>query len=295
MRKIFTNVKAVITSMVIMATVAGSVSCTYDDTAVWGEINKIKQDVEQLRTELDGVLAIVKNLQSGDLAIRKVELQEDGSKIVTLSNGSKITIYPKGGGHTEVVTITTGADGVRYWAMYDGLGQAQPILVDGKKVPVADLVPQTQVNAEGAIEVSFDGGNTWIVTGYEESVADAIIENVEVVYSDWQTDADGNPLGLYCVVTFTDGSTMKVGMQNGKLVLDADSMFVAYGMTGEFYIQIQDAVDFIMQTPEGWECDAELKAKKEYMALTIKAPTLEAINAGEALSSGIIKLMVNLI
>ena len=289
MRKIFTSMKAVITSVVVMAVVAGSVSCTYDDTAVWKEINSIKGQLEQLRTDLDGVLEIVNGLQKGDLAIRKVEQQADGSKLVTLSNGAKLTIYPKGGGYEQVVT-TLLEDGVRYWAMYDTLGNVQPILVGGEKVPVADLVPVTQVN-DGAIEVSFDGGNTWILTGYAESITDTIITNVEVVYSEWQTDADGNPLGLYCNVTFADGSTMKVGMQNGKLVLAADSMFVSYGNTGTFYIDIQDAVDYITQIPEGWECDAVLKTKQDRMELTFTAPTLEEINAGKAVESGVAKIM----
>ncbi len=289
MRKIFTSMKAMITSVVVMAVVASSVSCTYDDTAVWKEINSIKGQLEQLRTDLDGVLEIVNGLQKGDLAIRKVEQQADGSKLVTLSNGAKLTIYPRGGGYDQVVT-TLLEDGVRYWAMYDTLGNVQPILVDGEKVPVADLVPVTQIN-DGAIEVSFDGGNTWIVTGYTESITDTIITNVEVVYSEWQTDADGNPLGLYCNVTFADGSTMKVGMQNGKLVLAADSMFVSYGNTGTFYIDIQDAVDYITQIPEGWECDAQLKVKQNRMELTFTAPTLEEINAGKAVESGVAKIM----
>ena len=290
MRKIFTSFKAMVTFMVMMAVVAGAVSCSYDDTAVWNEINKIKKEVEQLRTDLDDVLSIVNGLETGNLAIRKVEQKADGSQVVYLSNGMQLTVYPKGGGLIDVVT-TVFVDGVRYWAMYDAYGVAQAIYVNGSMVPVADLTPITQVT-DGGIEVSFDGGKTWILTGYTESITDTIITNVEVVYSDWQTDADGNPLGLYCVVTFADGTTMKVGMQNGKLVLSADSMFVSYGSTGVFYIDIQDAVDYITQIPEGWTCETELRVKQERMTLTFTAPTLEAINAGEAVESGIAKLMV---
>ena len=289
MRKIFTSMKAIVTSVVVMAVVAGSVSCAYDDTAVWNEIKKIKKEIVQLRTDLDNVLNIVSGLENGDLAIRKVEQKGDGSQVITLSNGKQITIYPKGGGLADVIT-TVMVDGVRYWAIYDVNGKANAIYVDGNMVSVA-ITPMTQVT-DGGIEVSFDGGNTWILTGYTESITDTIIANVEVVYSDWQTDADGNPLGLYCIVTFSDGTTMKVGMQNGKLVLDADSMFVSYGNTGEFYIGVQDAVDYILQTPEGWVCEAELKAKQERMILSVTAPTFEAIAAGEALSSAVVKLMV---
>ena len=291
MRKIFTNFKVMMTSVVVMAIAASSVSCMYDDTAVWKEINTIKKEVQQLRSDLDNVLGIVNGLQTGDLAIRKVEQKGDGSQVITLSNGKQITIYPKGGGLVDVVT-TIMVDGVRYWAMYDVNGEPQAIFVGGNMVPVADLAPMTQVNDNGGIEVSFDGGNTWVLTGYTESITDTIISNVEVVYSDWQTDADGNPLGLYCIVTFTDGTTMRVGMQNGKLVLASDAMFVSYGNTGVFYVEIQDAVDYIIQAPEGWACEAELKAKQERMTLTVTAPTLEDINAGKADSSAIVKLMV---
>ena len=290
MRKIFTNFKAMMAAVVAMAVVAGAVSCTYDDTALWKEIDKIKKEVEQMRADLDNVLSIVNELESGDLAIRDVKQQGDGSQLLTLSNGKQITIYPKGGGLTNVITVYV-EDDVRYWAMYDSIGNVQPIYVNGELVPVADLTPLTQVN-DGAIEVSFDGGNTWYTTGYEESITDTIITNVEVVYSDWQTDADGNPLGLYCVVTFADGATMKVGMQNGKLVLGADAMFVSYGNRGEFYAKVQDAADYMIQVPEGWACDVDHNAKQERMILAVTAPSLEAINAGEAESSAIIKLMV---
>ena len=290
MRKIFTNFKAMMAAVVAMAVVAGAVSCTYDDTALWKEIDKIKKEVEQMRADLDNVLSIVKDLESGDLAIRDVKQQSDGSQLLTLSNGKQITIYPKGGGLTNVITVYV-EDDVRYWAMYDSIGNVQPIYVGGELVPVADLTPMTQVT-DGVIEVSFDGGNTWYKTGYEETITDTIITNVEVVYSDWQTDADGNPLGLYCVVTFADGATMKVGMQNGKLVLGSDAMFVSYGNTGSFYIGVQDVVDYMIQVPDGWVCDVEHNAKQERMVLTVTAPSFDAIEAGEAPATGIVKLMV---
>lgn len=290
MRKIFTSMKAIVTSVVAMAIVAGSVSCTYDDTAVWKEINKIKKEIVQLRADLDDVLSIVNGLETGDLAIRKVEQKGDGSQVITLSNGKQITIYPKGGGLADVVT-TIVVDDVRYWAMYDVNGEAQAIYIGGDMVPVADLAPLTQVT-DGGIEVSFDGGKTWVLTGYTESITDTIITNVEVVYSDWQTDADGNPLGLYCVVTFTDGTTMKVGMQNGKLVLTYDSLFVAYGETLPFSVNVEDAVDYIMTLPKGWECEVEHKVKDGYLYLYFTSPTLENIESGAALREGVAKLMV---
>ena len=148
--------------MVVMAVVASSVSsCTYDDTKLWNEINSIKKEIAQLRSDLNDVLEAISGIVSGDLTIKDVQQMGDGSQVLTLSDDTKITIYPKGGGLANIITTVT-IDDVRYWAMYDGLGTAQPILINGNMIPVADLAPMTQVNDEGAIEVSFDGGKTWV-------------------------------------------------------------------------------------------------------------------------------------
>lgn len=292
MRKFFTNIKAMATSMVVMALVAGSVtSCKYDDTALWNEINGIKQELADLRLEVENELNAVKDLLAGLKTIKEVKQDSNGNKIITLSDGTKITVYPKGSGvPTNIVTVVT-EEGVRYWAMYDGLGNAVPILVNGQKVPVADVAPQTQIT-DGAIEVSFDGGKTWIKTGYSESVADSIITDVEVVYSDWQVDGDGNPMPLYCKVTLADGSVVKLGMQNGKLVLPFDMMFIPYGSNLPFVFDVDDVADFITTTPRGWECDAEFNAKRGQMTLDFYAPTYEAVASGAALSEGVAKVMV---
>ena len=286
------NIKSVVTLIATTALVAfSSVSCQYDDSAIWKEIETIKQELADLRLQLETELNAIKDLVNGQVTIKEINQQNDGSKVVVLSDGSKITIYPKGSGvPANIITVVTEGD-VMYWAMYDGLGNANPILVGGKKVPVADVAPQTQI-VDGAIEVSFDGGNTWVKTGYTESVADSIITDIEVVYSDWQTDAEGNPVALYCKITMADGSIVKVGMQNGKLVLPFDSMFVPYGSDMPFYLEVSDVADFINTNPRGWECDVEHNAKRGSMSLCFYAPTYEQVQAGEAVAEGVAKLMV---
>lgn len=286
------NIKSVVTLIATTALVAfSSVSCQYDDSAIWNEIETIKQELADLRLQLETELNAIKDLVNGQVTIKEINQQNDGSKVVVLSDGSKITIYPKGSGvPANIITVVTEGD-VMYWAMYDGLGNANPILVGGQKVPVADVAPQTQI-VDGAIEVSFDGGNTWVKTGYTESVADSIITDIEVVYSDWQTDAEGNPVALYCKITMADGSIVKVGMQNGKLVLPFDSMFVPYGSDMPFYLDVSDVADFINTNPRGWECDVEHNAKRGSMSLRFYAPTYEQVQAGEAVAEGVAKLMV---
>lgn len=292
MKKFLRNTRAALRTIVMVAVVAFSaVSCQYDDTDLWNEIENIKQELADLRIQLETELNAIKDLVNGQVTVTDVKQQNDGSKVITLSDGSKITIYPKGSGVPSNIITVVSENGVMYWAMYDGLGTAQPILVNGQKVPVADVAPTTQI-VDGAIEVSFDGGNTWVKTGYDKSVADSIIADIEVVYSDWQTDAEGNPLALYCKIIMADGSIVNVGMQNGKLVLPYDMLFVPYGSDMLFSLNVSDVADFMNTNPRGWECDIEHNAKLGTMSMRFYAPTYEEIESGEAVAEGVAKLMV---
>ena len=292
MRKVLLNIKS---AFVMLAAIAGvaisSVSCQYDDTKIWEEINGIKKELADIREQLEAELNAIKDMVNGLVTITDVKQQQDGSKQIILSDGTKINVYPKADEVPAGLVTTIVVDGVLCWAQFDGLGNAQPIYVGGKVVPVADAAPMTQV-VDGVIEVSFDGGNTWIQTGYSESAADSIIVDIEVVYSDWRTDEDGNKLALYCKVTLADGSIIKVGMQNGRIILPYDSIFAAYGETLPFALDVEDAADFLVTTPKGWECEVNHSTKNGTMTLYFSAPTLEAIESGAAVDNGIVKLMV---
>ncbi len=292
MKRFFKNMKAVVATMLTAAIVSSSVvSCQYNDEDIWNKIDEIEQEIADLRTQVEQELNAIRDMVNGLVTVTDVKQQQDGTKQIILSDGTKINVYPKAAAVPSNIVTTTLVDGVLCWATYDGLGNAQPIYADGKVIPVADSAPKTQV-VDGVIEVSFDGGNTWIQTGYTESVADSIIKDVEVVYSDWRTDEDGNLLALYCKVTLADGSVIKVGMQNGRIILPYDSIFAAYGETIPFSLDAEDAADFLTTTPKGWECEVSHNAKNGSMILYVTAPTLEAIEAGSAVSEGVMKHMV---
>ena len=292
MKRFFKNAKAVVASVLMTAVVSSSlVSCQYDDTPLWNEINNMKQEIADLRQQLEDELNAIKDMVNGLVTITDVKAQQDGSKQIILSDGTKINVYPKADEVPAGLVTTKVVDGVLCWAQFDGLGNAQPIYVNGKVVPVADATPKTQVT-DGVIEVSFDNGATWIQTGYTESVADSIIKDVKVVYSDWRTDENGNKLALYCLVTLADGTEVKVGMQNGRIILPYDSIFAAYGETLPFALDAEDAADFLVTTPKGWECEVNHNVKGGTMTLYFAAPTLEAIESGAAVSNGVVKLMV---
>lgn len=293
------NLKAVVATIAMAAIVSSSmVSCSqeFDDTAIWDEIDKIKKEIAALREMVETEFFALNELVNGLVTVKDVNHDKNGNTIVTLSDGTKITIYPKADKIPEnivtVVTETVDDESVMYWAIYDGTGTAKPIYVDGKKVPVADVVPQTQIEGD-AIQVSFDGGNTWVTTGYNESVADSVFDGIEVVYSDWQKDDEGNPLPLYCIFTMNDGSTLKVGMQHSRIILPYDSIFVPYGSKIPFKIEnVEDAADYMVTTPKGWECETKLNTKDNSITINFIAPTRAAIDANEAAIEGVVKLMV---
>ena len=295
MKNIFKSMKSIISCAVVAAMMGSmTVSCSYDDSKLWQEIDNIKGELAELRESIEAELSALRDLISGKTTIVSVDKKDDDSKVITLSDGTKITVYPESDYLPEnVVTIVT-EDGVKYWGMYDEDGKAYPIMIDNNYVPVTDATPQTRVNGDtNAIEVSFDGGKTWLVTGYSQSAADSIIKDVKVVYSDWQTDSEGNALPLYFELTLTDGSVVKIGMQNGKLVLPCDSVFVAYETTTLFGIEVADAADFMTTTPKGWECEVNHDIKANRMTLNITAPAEAAVKAGSAVDGGVIKLFVS--
>ena len=293
MIKFFTNVKAVFSALVLTAVMATStVSCSYDDTDLRQQIQDLRQELAALRDAVREELNSLKELLDGNLMISDIERQSDGSTLLVLSDGTRIKVPVEGAGVPDQIVTITIIDGVRYWAMYTN-GSVTPININGEMIPVADVAPETRINEDtNAIEVSFDGGKTWIETGYTQSATDTFITDVNVVYSDWQVDEDGNPIALYCELTLIDGSTVKVGMQNGKLILPVDSMFVAYGSSSTMIIDVEDAADYMSQVPEGWECSVEHRSKDGKMYLTFEAPTYEAIESGAAVREGIFKMMI---
>ena len=276
----------------------GAVSCVepYNDTDIWEEIDQIKGDIAALKERVEGELTSLRELINGLIVVSEVVEKTDGSVEVKLSNDQSFTLYPKGDAiPSNLITVVEMEDGLLYWAMYDKGGQAQPIKINGEYAPVYNATPKMRVAEDGkTLEVSFDGGQTWIVTGYTESVADLNIEDIEVVYSEWQVDEDENPIPLYCIITI-NGVQVKVGM-NCRIIVDSDYLYVPAGSNVALSARAERAVDFATTAPEGWTCNAELKAETgsapTSVALSIVAPSSDAVTAGKAVADGVVKLYV---
>ena len=113
MRKHLLNFKAALASALVALVAISGVSCQYDDTGIWGEIEQIKQDIAALQERLDSELAAIKALVDGQVTVKDVQQQSDGSKLIILSDGSRITVYPKGGGYSNLITVVE-QDGVSH-------------------------------------------------------------------------------------------------------------------------------------------------------------------------------------
>ena len=165
-----------------LSVVAESCTSPYDDSELRNDIEALKGDLAALKQSIESELGTLRDLVEGVVTVKSVEKMEDGRTVVTLSDDTRFTIYPEGTGLPANLVTMVEEDGVLYWAIYDETGTAVAIEVDGKRVAVSEVFPEMRVEND-VIEVSFDGGKTWKATGYEQSVADTMIEAVEVVYS----------------------------------------------------------------------------------------------------------------
>ncbi len=267
MRKIFTTLKSVVAGTLVAA-MALSVSCSYDDTGVKNEIEKIKTDlatlterVDALEDKLDDQVASLTELINGKVVVTDVETNGDVTT-VTLSDGSSFVIDNSKSTAVAGDDYTIGAyadGGVYYWAVFKNGNFDKFLEVDGQKVAVfpaegeqtegcaCDL--KMEVREDGKLYVSIDGGATWVSTELPaEQVSGACVFTGVVV--------DGDK------VTFTlaDGTTFDV--QKAELVefeAAKSAIYVKSGETKSIAFAINDAVEDInvMNTPLGWKASIE--------------------------------------
>ena len=95
MRKIFANLKSVV-ALAVVAAMTLSVSCMYDDTALTKRVDKVEKNLAALTEKvnaLGGENASLESLLAGKLVITGVTTDEaTGNKVITLSDGSTITV-----------------------------------------------------------------------------------------------------------------------------------------------------------------------------------------------------------
>lgn len=329
MKKFFTSFKSVVAA-VVMASMTLAASCSYDDTGVKNELEQIKQDltalterVAALEKRLGEEVAALTELINGKVVVTSVEKVGEATT-VTLSDGTSFTVYPECGvvdTDTDTNTYISIAEegGVLYFAVYEKGEFKEWLLINGEKVPVYDgndqddnvcddpytaVAPQFQVNTEtGEIEVSIDGGQTWVSSGLSASATGAqLFTGVKV--------NDNN------TVTFTlvDGTSFDVVI--AELIefnTTRGQLYVKAGETKEISVTINDAVADVnvMNQPLGWKAEIALAENNEEgddnlddnmgvlavggteFVLKVTGPSQDFINAGYAEEKGYITVHFN--
>lgn len=259
MRKIFTSLKSVV-SAVVIAAMAFSVSCSYDDTAINQRVDKVEKDLaaltervgaleSKLQTEVDALKALI----DGKVVIVDVIAGEDGTTVIKLSDGKTITVVNE----------------CKYVACDH---ECTPCDCDNLKYRVVD----------GVLEVSADG-ETWIPVNPEENPCDCdnllyrVIDGVLEVSADGETWVAINGVAadqvVVDVVLNEDGTaTIKLATGEQFTTIKAElieceaartGVYVLAGSSREVAFSVNDAVvDInIMNQPFGWSATVEEAAE----------------------------------
>ena len=282
MKSFYAFFKGAIAILVLASMTMVSCHEPYDDTALRQEIANIYEKLGKLEEKLDTEVAALKTLIDSKTVVASATKNTDGSWDILLTTGEKITVYPEYKPAAEVNNgcITVIKEGnTYYWAqIVDGAAVA---IVDaaGNKVPVAhNATPELRVNpATGDVEISVDGGKTWIVVEKAEEEEVQMPTCIFIGVEDGETSIDFY-LATGEIISVPKAETIDFGVQAGKT-------FVTPGESVEVALKANNIEDLtVIAKPEGW------KATINGKVLTVTAPAQEKIDAGEAEKEGTIKI-----
>ena len=303
------------------------VGCSYDDTALWREMEQVKDRVTILeeaviKTNEDIVVlqAIVDALQR-NLYVVSVTPTADGYTILFSDNTSVTITNGKdgvNGTNAPIISVREDEDGNYYWTI-DG----EWLLVDGERIRANGLdgengengakgedaiAPQVRINdTTKEWEISTDGGITWVSTGVVAEGKDgangsngengANGTNGDSLFKSVDT-SNAN----YVVITLADGTVLRLARYDENapkfVILDAPKVAqIEYGATEVFAVETSNIADYMMNTPQGWS------AYYEEGILSVTAPAKDLCHfdkeghiaisvVSEAGRSAIVKLAV---
>ena len=312
--------------MALSAIVALSavVGCSYDDTALWREMEQVKDRVTSLEEaviktneDIVALQTIVDALQK-NLYVVSVTPTTEGYTILFSDNTSATITNGKDGANAPIISVREDEDGNYYWTI-DG----EWLLVDGERIRANGLdgengangskgedaiAPQVRINeTTKEWEISTDGGITWLSTGVVAEGKDgAIGSNGE----NGTNGANGDSLfksvdtsnANYVVITLADGTVLRLARYDESapmfiIVNVPEVAQIEYGSTEVFAVEARNIADYVMNTPQGWS------AYYEEGILSITAPTKDLCHfdkegriaisvVSEAGRSAIVKLAV---
>ncbi len=266
MKRFFHNLKTLaLVALVGVATLA--TSCAKDDIdQIKADLSDLTERVAELEQKLNDEVAALKALIDDKVAIVACEQDDAGNWIVTLADGTEVNI--SGVGWSDLTVVKE--DGVYYWAQVVDGNVVAMVDANGNKIAVVDDA-QVRYDAEGNTEVSLDGGETWVKLAKEATslFSDVVVEDGKVTF------------------VLAGGESFTVALpEEFKFAVSGNAAFFRGGETKTFKVEAQAISDAaLLNTPKGWAV--------EYTgdALTVTAPTEEAVAAGEADEKATIKVL----
>ena len=287
----------------VVATLTAMVGCSYDDEAIWKEIESVKDRVDMLeesviKTNEDIVtLQTIVNALQKNVFVVSVTPTAEGYTIV-FSDGTTAEIKSgkdgANGANAPVISVKQDADGNYYWTM-DG----EWLLVDGERVRANGIDGEDGANGENGIdgedaiapqvrindttkewEISTDGGMTWVSTGVVAEGKDGANGANGSNGTDGTNGTDGDSLFKsvdtshpdYVIITLADGTELRLARYDERapkfIIVDAPEVAeVAFGTTAEFVVDADNIADYVVNTPVGW------RAAYTENILAVTAPT----------------------
>ena len=265
--------------------------------------SRLNSELTALQSLLEGQIAKLQGEVDKLITVSSCDAKNDGSYEITLSDGSKFTVYPEYEEDRTGLVTTTVIDGVLYWAIYE---DGKPVVVtdaDGQPIPVVDVTPVVDVNpSTGEVFITFNGGEEWISLGYNTP---CVFADAEVVYTDNYTDeqeATGyyEETPMYVTITLPDGNTITVTIDGAASFIFGGHMggiansvqYISAGSTKAIGFMATNIEGWIKEVPNGWVVKEVGVENAEYggASFQVTAPTAEAIKAGAA-AEGDIKVV----
>ncbi len=293
MKTFKTTVKSFVSGLLCLALSAPALMSCYDDSSLWAEIENLSGRVDDLESKLNGQIQAFNDLVAGgNLMIKSLQKQSDGSYVVTLSNGTTFNVLPAGVSVKGLIAYKE-VNGVKYWAMYNTNGVLE-LLTDSSNnyIPVESVVP-TVKEKDGKFYLVV--GDKEYETGFSADSGFSVITGYEL-----NKDESGN---VYSV-TFTFGEesltftlpvdgylgfTFRLGTAGNSTVIK--DYYVDYGSTGQILAGMDGVVEYVLQVPSGWKVTEEVDELMDETYLNITAPSKAKVQAGEADAEGNLKVV----
>ena len=208
---------------------------------------------------LQGDVGALKTLLDGGKVINSITSNADGTEYTITYVGENVEPDVITVGTSEPVITYIKDNGILYWAIVNSDGEAEYILGEDNKIPVESADPKMQVAESGELQISIDGGNTWVNTGVSDtdicvfSKVEQDIENGVVIF----TLADGEttfkvPMTTELTCEFLSGKTIFEEGETKRLLVDAGGfdkyeLAVPQGWMAEF-----DGTAVSLTAPDQW-------------------------------------------